>query len=71
MALLRRLEAAHIAYRLERIRDDAVAIEVTVPGERWEIEWLESGDIEIEIFRSGGEIFDARALNDLFARFTD
>jgi hypothetical protein len=49
------------------IRDDAIAIEVTVPGERWEIEWLESGDIEIEIFRSSGEIFDDQALSELLA----
>jgi hypothetical protein len=71
VALLRRLESARIAYRLERIRDDAVAIEVTVPGERWEIEWLESGEVEIEIFRSSGEILDDQALSELFARFAD
>jgi hypothetical protein len=44
---------------------------VTVPGERWEIELLETGELEIEIFRSGGEIRDAQALDDLFARFSD
>jgi hypothetical protein len=70
-ALLRRLDAARIAYRLERVRDDAIAIEVAVPGERWEIEWFESGEVEVEIFRSSGEILDARALTELFARFAD
>jgi hypothetical protein len=71
VALLKRLEAARIAYPLERIRDNAIAIEVTVPGERWEIEWFESGDNEIEIFRSSGEILDDQALSELFARFAD
>jgi hypothetical protein len=42
-----------------------------VPGERWEIEFLETGDIEIEIFKSNGEILDARALDDLCTRFSD
>lgn len=70
LTLLRRLQAARIHYRLEQIRDDAIAIEVVVPGERWEIEFLESGEVEIEIFRSRGEILDAQALDDLFARFS-
>ena len=71
LAVLRRLDAARIRYRLEQTRDDAIAIEVVVPGERWEIEFLASGEVEIEIFRSNGEILDMRALDDLWARFSD
>lgn len=71
MSLLRRLEGAHIAYQLRQFRDDALAVEVAVPGERWEIEFLEDGEIEIEIFRSSGEILSAKALDDLFRRFGD
>jgi hypothetical protein len=71
LALLKRLEAARVRYRLEQTRDDAIAIEVVVPGERWEIEFLETGEVEIEIFRSNGEILDAHALDDLCARFSD
>jgi hypothetical protein len=51
LAVLRRLDAARIRYRLEQTRDDAIAIEVVVPGERWEIEFLENGEVEIEIFQ--------------------
>jgi hypothetical protein len=71
LPLLRRLDAARIRYRLEQTRDDAIAVEVTVPGERWEIEFLESGEVAIEIFRSSGDILDSCALADLFARFSD
>ena len=71
LTVLRRLEAVRIRYRLEQTRDDAIAIEVVVPGERWEIEFLESGEVEIEIFRSTGEFLDAQALDDLYARFSD
>jgi hypothetical protein len=71
LSLLRRLDAARIHYRLEQTREDAIAVEVTVPGERWEIEFLESGEVAIEVFRSDGEIHDARALADLLARFSD
>jgi hypothetical protein len=71
LAVLRRLEGARIRYRLEQTRHDAIAVEVVVPGERWEIEFLETGEIEIEVFKSNGEIFDAHALEDLYARFSD
>jgi hypothetical protein len=71
LTVLRRLEAARLQYRLEQTHHDAIAIEVVVPGERWEIEFLETGEVEIEIFRSNGEILDAQALDDLYARFSD
>jgi hypothetical protein len=66
--MLRRLQDARIACRLEQVRDDGVCLQVAVPGERWEIELLDSGEIEVEIFRSNGEIHGAEALDDLFNR---
>jgi len=44
---------------------------VAVPGERWEIELTADGTVQIEVFRSDGEISDASKLDDLFARFAD
>ncbi len=69
--LLRRLDTAGIYFELARPRDEALMILVTVPGERWEIEYLEDGTIEIEIFRSDGELKGPEALADLFSRFSD
>ena len=69
--LLRRLETAGIYFELARPRDNALMVLVTVPGERWEIEYLEDGTIEIEIFRSDGELRGPEVLNDLFSRFSD
>jgi len=54
--LLRRLDTAGIYFELARPRDEALMILVAVPGERWEIEYLEDGTIEVEIFRSNGEL---------------
>ncbi len=71
--LLKRLSEAKIAYRLGQCRDDAIMIEVDVPGERWEIEFVDYDDevqVEIERFRSNGYIADASVLDDLFARFS-
>jgi len=69
-ALLKRLNDAHIHYRLDSIRDGYRLIDVSVPGERWEIEIAEDGECEIEVFKSDGSILDRSALEDLFTRFT-
>jgi hypothetical protein len=53
LRLLHQLEQARIAYRLEHVRD-SIMITAAVPGERWEIEFLEYGEIEIERFISSG-----------------
>jgi hypothetical protein len=72
--LLQRLDRARIHFTLTQAREDAVMIQVTVPGERWEIELVDYGDEfhwEIERFTSPGKIEDESALKDLFARFSD
>ena len=74
LELLRRLDEAKITYTLRSSRDDAVTIDVFVAGERWEIEFVDYDDevhVEIERFRSNGHIDDERALEELFAKFSD
>jgi hypothetical protein len=74
LELLRRLDRAKIAHSLRRVRDDAIMVEVAVPGQRWEIEFVEYGDevhVEIERFISGGEMGDESLLDELFQEFTD
>lgn len=68
---LKRLEAASIWFTLRYSREDSVMVCVDVPGERWEVEFFVDGAIEVERFLSGGQIDDARALHDLFNRFSD
>jgi hypothetical protein len=72
--LTRRLEEANIYYELRQVREDAIMIHVRVPGERWEIEFVDYGDevqVEIERFRSKGKIDDESALEELFNKFSD
>lgn len=74
LAFLRRLEQAKIWYRLNQIRDDALMVEVHVPGERWEVELVDYGDEvrwEIERYVSNGKIDDETALDELFTKFSD
>ena len=55
-SFLKQLEQDKIHYTLASHRDDAIMVQVTVPGERWEIEFLGDGTVEIERFISHGEI---------------
>jgi len=68
---LAQLTAASIFYTLTSVRDDAIMFNISVPGERWEVEFFPDGSVEVEVFRSSGEIFDGGKLSDLFQRFSD
>ena len=71
LQLLARLESAKIHYRLAHSRYDAVRIDVAVPGERWEIQIMSDGSLEIERFRSDGNILDESALEEFFEKWSD
>src|SRR6266436_3616070 len=71
LAFLRQLAVAKIAYELRHSRDGAIMVRINVPGERWEVEFLEDDEIEVERFTSSGEIYDHQMLKELFAKYSD
>jgi hypothetical protein len=68
---LKQLEQEHIHYTLASHRDGAIMVLVTVPGERWEIEFFEDGSVEVERFISNGEIYGEETLHELFTRYAE
>ncbi|MGK7941226.1 MAG: hypothetical protein AB4062_13980 [Crocosphaera sp.] len=68
LTFLNKLEQQKINYQIHHHRDEAVMITVSIVGERWEIEFLENGDIEVEKFISNGEIEGEEALKEIFER---
>ena len=46
-------------------------VNVATPGERWEIEFMATGQVEVEIFKSDGSIFGKEVLSELFAKYSD
>ena len=44
---------------------------VRVPGERWEVEFLADGSVEVERFISDDKIFGEDILSELFKKYTD
>ena len=43
-----------IRYTMDVVRDGALMVTVAVPGERWEVEFMDDGTIELERFDSLG-----------------
>ena len=66
LAIVDRFEEARIWYTLSRVRPEAIMIHTAAPGERWEIEVLDDGTVDVEIFRSDGSIQDEQAVDDFF-----
>jgi hypothetical protein len=67
--LLDRLRASHILHSVEVCGPGNTVVQVSVTGERWEIEFFPSAPPEVEVFRSSGEIGGVDALEELFDRF--
>lgn len=68
---LNNLDRQNIAYELAHNRDEAIMVTVALPGQRWEIEFLTDGSVEVEKFVSNGEIYDETILKQLLARDTE
>ena len=62
---IRELDATRTHYRLLSVREGAVLVEVALPGERWEVEFFDDREPEIEVFRSDGAIFGTEKLKEL------
>jgi hypothetical protein len=67
---LERLDKFKIYYRLSKIRE-SILVEIAVPGERWEVEFMADGEIVIEKFKSDGQLQGEYELNLLFKKFSD
>ncbi len=66
---LQKLEQHKVHYTIEHNRDEFIMVLVTIPGERWEVEFDEAGGIEIEIFKkSTGVYTDESMLDALFEK---
>ena len=68
-AFLSDLEQREISYTLAHNRDEAIMVNVAAPGERWEVEFLDDGSVEVERFVSNGQISGDEMLSQLFARY--
>ncbi|OIJ20144.1 hypothetical protein BKP45_10180 [Anaerobacillus alkalidiazotrophicus] len=71
IAFLNKLEGNSIFYKLNKVRNEAIMVEVTVPGQRCEIEFLEDGTVDIEKFIRDKDMYGVNELETLFKEFSD
>lgn len=71
IAFLNKLDANNIFYKLNKVRTEAIMVDIAVPGQRWEIEFLEDGTVDIEKFISDKDMYDVSELETLFKEFSD
>ena len=68
-----RLNDERIAYTLSGCILRVILVTVVVPGERWEVEFHEDGDISVEVFVSRGGVSrdGAAGIEELFRRWSE
>ena len=69
--LLDRLDAADIRYTLASVSEGSIVVGIDVPGEHWNVEFMDDGDIEVEIFKGDGQVFDYSVVEELFEEEED
>ena len=64
------LEARNLHYNLSIDTPRTIRVMIYVPGERWEVEFPEDGEPEIEVYVSRAGV-ETGVLNELFDRFSE
>ena len=64
LEFLQVLEDKGIYFKLNHVRN-SILVEIAVPGERWEVEFMDDGTVEVEKFISEGIIHNEEVLKDL------
>ena len=64
--LLDRLDAAEIPYTLASVSEGSIVVGIDTSDEHWQVEFMSDGDIDVEIFKSDGQIFDYSIIDELF-----
>jgi hypothetical protein len=67
---LRRLKEANIFYELSD-PTGVLMVEISVPGERWEIEFPDDEPARVEVFVSRKGVEGPKTIDELFKRFSD
>jgi hypothetical protein len=68
---LNRLDRASIHYSLAHTRPDSIMIDVSLPGWRWEIEFMADGSVDIERYRSVAGVENDESLLDALIDVSD
>ena len=69
---LSELSKRNISYKLDRVREETIMVEIAIPGERWEVEFFADDHVEVETFLSNPVgIEGEEAIQRLFDNYSD
>lgn len=70
---LNKLDKNSIYYKMNKIRPESIMVEVAVPipGQRWEIVFMNDGTVEIEKFISDSSFYGEEELKIFLDEFSD
>ena len=60
-----------MTFQMSYVREETVMVEVYLPGEHWEVEFFGDGNVEVEVFRSNGDILSESAVEEMFDRWNE
>ncbi len=66
---MKQLEEAKIAHSVTQYRCDSISVLAKLPGERWEIDVMEDGDVDFERFVADGTILEREELDRHIAKW--
>ena len=69
MEIAKALEEAKIHYQVTMYRYDSISILAHLPGERWEIDVMDDGDVDFERFVSDGKMLEREVLDQHIAKW--
>jgi len=70
-SLMKLLRDGGCLHRVDSLRDDSIAIDAVLPGQRWEIEFFLDGEPAVEVFKSDGKVLGADALPGLITKWSE
>lgn len=59
------MEDKNIYYELTKVINEDMLVQIAVQGQRWEVEFMDDGTVELEKFVSDGNMYDIRELEKL------
>ncbi len=67
MEIIAFLEENHVYYRISKVSDanNSIMIDLAIPGERWEIDIQDNGQVSIDKFIYDMNYYDETALEEL------
>ncbi len=67
---LRHLDKHNIPYDIDRTGDDYVMVNIDIPGERWEVNFSDDGEVAAERFGNMGDVAGQEIMDYLYDNYS-